>query len=448
MYIPNTERDKQKMLSTIGVKTTEELFAVIPEKIRFKGNLNLPEALSELEIKKLASAMAKQNANQNDYISFLGGGIYDHYIPAVINHLLLRSEFYTAYTPYQAEVSQGTLQAIYEYQSLICQLFQMDISNAGMYDGASAFAEACHMARSITKKNKILLAETINPFYQQVIKTYCQGLNIPIINCNCDKENNGIVDCQQVAELIDSDTAALLVQHPNFYGNLEPVKELSEIAHKNSALFIVCVDPISLGMLNPPGYYNADIAVAEGQALGMPSSLGGPLLGILTCRKEYVRALPGRLVAKTNDVAGNDGYVLALQTREQHIRREKATSNICTNEALCALAATIYLSIMGKQGLKEVAYQCYVKSHYLAQEIIKINGFELAFKQPFFKEFVIRTKYEPKEIINQLLKEKIFAGIDLSQFNQQWANQLLICATEKRTKDEIDKFVKLLKELA
>jgi glycine dehydrogenase subunit 1 len=447
MFTPHTPEDKKQMLDKIGVKSFNELISVIPDKLRFKGKLDLPEPMSELEITKHCSEMAAKNSNQNDFVSFLGGGANDHYIPAVINHILLRSEFYTAYTPYQAEVSQGTLQAIYEYQSLICELFGMDVSNAGMYDGASAFAEACHMARSIAKKNKILIADTVHPYYKKVIETYTHGLNIPIINCGCVQENSGRVDVSHFASMIDSDTAAILVQHPNFFGILEPVKELSEIAHKNGALFIVCADPISLGLLNPPGNYGADIAVGEGQALGIPSSNGGPFLGILTCRKDYVRMLPGRLVGKTNDVEGKSGYVLVLQTREQHIRRDKATSNICTNEALCALAATVYLSIMGKQGIKEVAGQSYAKSHYLAQEISKINGFSLEFKHPFFKEFVVRTKLEPDYIISELMKENIFGGINLEQFNRKWKNLMLICATEKRTKPEIDKYISLLKEL-
>jgi glycine dehydrogenase subunit 1 len=447
MYTPHTPEDKKQMLEKIGVKSFEELISVIPDKLRFKGKLDLPEPMSELEITKHCSEIAGKNSNQKDFISFLGGGVYDHYIPAVINHILLRSEFYTAYTPYQAEVSQGTLQTIYEYQSLICELFGMDVSNAGMYDGASAFAEACHMARSITKKNKILIADTIHPYYKEVIKTYTHGLNIPIIDCGCTQENLGRVDISHFVKMIDNDTAAVLVQHPNFFGILEPVRELAEIAHKNGALFIVCADPISLGLLNPPGNYGADIAVGEGQALGIPCSNGGPLLGILTCRKDYIRMLPGRLVGQTTDVEGKTGYVLVLQTREQHIRREKATSNICTNEALCALAATVYLSVMGKHGIKDVAQQTYAKSHYLAKEITKLNGFTLAFNQPFFKEFVIKTKLEPNFIISELLKENIFAGIDLSKFNRKWVNLMLISATEKRTKQEIDKFVKQLKEL-
>jgi len=447
MYTPHTPEDKKLMLEKIGVSSFEELISVIPDKLRFKGKLDLPEPMSELEVMKHCDEIAGKNSNQKEFISFLGGGVYDHYIPAVINHILLRSEFYTAYTPYQAEVSQGTLQAIYEYQSLICELYGMDVSNAGMYDGASAFAEACHIARSITKKNKIIIADTIHPYYREVINTYTHGLNIPIIDCGSELDNEGRVGLEKFEQAIDNDTAAVLVQHPNFFGILEPVRELAEIAHKHSALFIVCADPISLGLLNPPGSYGADIAVGEGQSLGISASNGGPLLGILTCRKDYIRMLPGRLVGKTVDVEGKTGYVLVLQTREQHIRRDKATSNICTNEALCALAATVYLSYMGKQGTKDVAQDSYAKSHYLAHEISKINGFSLAFKHPFFKEFVVKTKLEPNYIIAELMKQKIFAGIDMVRFDNNWKNLMLISATENRTKQELDKFVKLLKEL-
>ncbi|MCS7258745.1 MAG: aminomethyl-transferring glycine dehydrogenase subunit GcvPA, partial [candidate division WOR-3 bacterium] len=329
-------------------------------------------------------------------------------------------------------------------QSLICELFDMEVSNAGMYDGASAFAEACHMARSITKRDKILMATTIHPFYQQVIKTYTYGLNIPIIECSC---KSGKIDPAEVEEKIDRDTAALLVQHPNFFGILEPMQALSEIAHKHGALLIVCVDPISLGLLAPPGNYHADIAVGEGQSLGILPAFGGPYLGILTTRKEYIRLIPGRLVGRTVDNENNTGYVLVLQTREQHIRREKATSNICTNEALCALMATIYLSVMGKNGIKEVAEHCYAKSHYLAKEISKLDGYELAFNAPFFKEFVIKTKLDPEYIIRELLKEKIFAGINLSRFNKDWNNLMLVAVTEKRTKSELDQYIQILKEL-
>ncbi|MEO0114316.1 MAG: aminomethyl-transferring glycine dehydrogenase subunit GcvPA [candidate division WOR-3 bacterium] len=444
-FTPHTEEEKQAMLKAIGVASFEDLLKTIPESTQFKGKLNLPEPISELEAKQLLTEIANNNRSLSEYTSFLGGGAYDHYIPSVVNHILARSEFYTAYTPYQAEVSQGTLQAIYEYQSLICELFAMDVSNASMYDGASALAEACHMVRDLTARTRILAAETINPYYIKVVRTYTEGLKIPI---QVVPSNDGAIDLNELEKVIDDTVAAVLVQHPNFFGNLEPVRELEKIVHKFGSLLVVCVDPISLGILSPPGEYNADIAVGEGQCLGLPSSLGGPFLGIFTCKKEFIRRMPGRLAARTADIEGKTGYVLALQTREQHIRRGKATSNICTNEALCALAAAVYLSVMGKQGIKEVANQCFAKSHYLASQVSQIKGFALAFSKPFFKEFVVKTPVPPAQIIESALKKHIFAGIDLSNLDRSkpnWQNYLLIAVTEKRTRKEMNKLIKLLK---
>lgn len=444
-FIPHTKEEKQAMLKAIGVASFDELLKTIPESAKFKGKLNLPVPISELEVKQLLAEIASNNRSLSEYSSFLGGGAYDHYIPSVVNHILSRSEFYTAYTPYQAEVSQGTLQAIYEYQSLICELFAMDVSNASMYDGASALAEACHMARDLTARNKILVAETVNPYYTKVVRTYTEGLKIPI---QIVPNNDGTINLNELERVIDDKVAAVLIQHPNFFGNLEPVQELEKIVHKFGSLMVVCVDPISLGILSPPGEYNADIAVGEGQCLGLPCSLGGPFLGIFTCKKEFIRRMPGRLAARTTDIEGKTGYVLALQTREQHIRRGKATSNICTNEALCALAAAVYLSVMGKQGIKEVAKQCFAKSHYLASQISQIKGFTLAFSKPFFKEFVVKTPLPPAKIIESALKKRIFAGIDLSHLDgtkPNWQNYFLIAVTEKRTRKEMNKLIKLLK---
>jgi glycine dehydrogenase subunit 1 len=454
-FTPHTPEEKKVMLKEIGFASFEELIKVVPEAVRFKGKLNLPEPVSEMEAKKLLAEIANSNKNLSEYTSFLGGGAYDHYIPSIVNHIISRSEFYTAYTPYQAEVSQGTLQAIYEYQSLICELFSMEVSNASMYDGASALAEACHMARDLTQRHKILIAETVNPHYIKVVRTYTEGLRIPIEIISI---KDGTIALEALENLIDDTVAAVLVQHPNFFGALEPMLEIEKIVHKHGALLVVCVDPISLGILAPPSEYNADIAVGEGQSLGLPCSLGGPYLGIFTCKKEFIRRMPGRLSAQTVDQEGKIGYVLALQTREQHIRRGKATSNICTNEALCALAAAIYLSVMGKQGIKEVANQCFAKSHYLAQEIEKIKGFELAFSAPFFKEFVVKTNILPEQIVENALKEKVFAGVNLHRFDatqrvhraerdERWPNHLLVAVTEKRTKNEMDKLVNIFKTL-
>jgi glycine dehydrogenase subunit 1 len=443
-YTPHTSEEKKVMLKEIGVSSFTELIKTIPELVQFKGKLKLPKPISELEARKFLAELAAENKNLCEYTSFLGGGVYDHYIPSIINHIISRSEFYTAYTPYQAEVSQGTLQAIYEYQSLICELFGMDVSNASMYDSASALAEACHMARDLTQRNKILIVDSVNPHYIKVVRTYTEGLRIPIEIISCQ---DGICGLDSLENAVDESVAAVLVQHPNFFGALEPVIEIEKMIHKKGALLVVSVDPISLGILTPPGEYNADLAVGEGQALGLPSSLGGPFLGIFTCKKEFIRRMPGRLSARTNDTEGKTGYVLALQTREQHIRRGKATSNICTNEALCALAAGVYLSIMGKQGIKEIANQCFAKSHYLAQEITKIKGFEFPFNAPFFKEFVIKTPVQPDLIIETALKKRIFAGINLHRFDNRWTNHLLIAVTEKRTKKEMDKLLKVFKAM-
>jgi len=443
-FTPHTTEEKKAMLKEIGVVSFNELIKTIPKSVQFKGKLNLPKPIAELEAKKLLSEIANTNRNLSEYTSFLGAGAYDHYIPSVINHVISRSEFYTAYTPYQAEVSQGTLQGIYEYQSLICELFGMDVSNASMYDGASALAEACHMARDLTQRHKILIADTVNPHYMKVVRTYTEGLRIPI---EIIPFKNGSIDLESLENLLDDNVAAVLVQHPNFFGSLEPIFEIERIVHKHGVLLVVCVDPISLGILTPPGEYNADIAVGEGQSLGIASSYGGPFLGIFTCKKEFIRRMPGRLSARTVDAEGKTGYVLALQTREQHIRRGKATSNICTNEALCALAAAVYLSVMGKQGIKEVANQCFAKSHYLANQIKKIKGFEIAYSTPFFKEFVVKTTIPPSSIIDAALKKRIFAGVDLHRFDDHWQKNLLIAVTEQRTKKEMNKLVKIFKTL-
>lgn len=445
VYTPHTKEEKALMLEKLGVKSFQEfLSSIIPDDLLLKKELNLPEPLSELEAKKVLKSIANENQNTQEFTSFLGGGVYDHYIPAIVNHITARSEFYTAYTPYQAEVSQGTLQSIYEYQSVICELFQMEVSNASIYDGASALAEACHMARAITKRDVILVSETVHPFYRSVIKTYTQGLGIPV---EIIPSKEGVINLDLLARKLDETAAAFLIQHPNFFGILEPMKEIESLVHPNKTLLVMCIDPISLGILLPPGAYDADIAVAEGQSLGIPQSFGGPFLGIFTTQKRYIRNLPGRIVGKTVDLEGKTGYALVLQTREQHIRRERATSNICTNEALCALQALIYLSIMGKEGIKEVANQSLQKSHYLAKEILKIPGFSLGFDKPFFKEFTLKTKIPPKRIIEEGLEEKIFAGIDLGQFDERFENLLLVAVTEKRTKQEMDKFVSLLKRL-
>lgn len=444
-YTPHTSDDKRLMLERVGVKSFEELLRFIPADVRLNRELRLPSPRSELEVTRLLNDLANGNRSAAQLVSFLGAGSYDHYIPAVIDHIASRSEFYTAYTPYQAEVSQGTLQSIYEYQSLICELFDMEVSNASMYDGASALAEACHAARDITRRNKVVIVDSVNPHYVRVVETYTHGLRIPLTRVKSCAACGDRSNLAALETAIDDQTAAVLVQHPNFQGCLEPVQDVSAIAHKKGALLVVSIDPISLGILEPPGKYGADIAVAEGQALGIPMALGGPGLGIYTCKRAYARQMPGRLVAKTTDVEGKTGYCLALQTREQHIRREKATSNICTNQALCALMASVYLATMGRQGVKEVARQSLLKAHYLAGEIAKLKGFTITCDGPFFKEFTVMTPVPPKRIIKEGLEHGFLAGIDLGRFGEKWTDQMLIAVTEKRTRAEMDQLVEFLR---
>jgi len=416
------------MLKEIGVSSAEELFQDVPEKSR-NASFKLPPPLSELELKDELRQLSNRNANMDDYACFLGAGYYRHFIPSVIGHITGRSEFYTAYTPYQAEVSQGTLQSIYEYQSLVCQLTGMEVSNAGMYDGSTAAAEAALMTYRITGKNKVSILPTVNPKYHTVVDTYIRGQNILL---------------EQVKPGLDglpSDSACLIVQQPNFFGYLEDTEAYAQKVHDTGALLIIIVDPVSLGMFKPPGDYGADIVVAEGQALGSPMSFGGPGLGIFTCRKKYLRQIPGRVAGKTVDIDGKPGYVLTMATREQHIRRESATSNICTNEALVALAAAVYLAALGKKGLRQVAELCYHKAHYAADAICKIKGYSLVFQQPFFKEFVVRCPTAPGKINEALFKEGIIGGLDISSTVDRG---MLLCVTEINTKQDIDRLVEVL----
>ncbi len=444
-YLPLTSQDEQKILQRLGVNSFSELIdKIIPSDSQFKGKIELPEAVSEIEIRKILKSIAGMNCNTNDFVSFLGAGIYDHYIPAVIDSIISRSEFYTAYTPYQAEVSQGTLQTIFEYQTAICELTKMEVANASMYDCGSALAEACHMSCAINNKKKVILSELIHPFYQRVVRTYTKECGVEILICPAKQ---GVLDIAGLEALLDEQTSCVAVQHPNFYGNLELMSEISEMVHKKGALFISVFDPLSLGVIAPPGEYNADIAVGEGQGMGIAQGFGGPLLGIFATKMEFVRQMPGRVVGETVDTDGKRGFVLTLQTREQHIRREKATSNICTNEALCALSSLIYLCTMGKQGLIEVGNQCLAKSHYLYNKLIEIRGVKPLFKTEFFKEFVVELSKPAQEIVDKLLEYNLLGGVPLSLFNKDLKNHLLIAVTEKRTKEEMDRFVDALTKI-
>lgn len=427
-YLPNTEADRKAMLREIGVDSVDELFRDIPEEFR-NPTLSVPPRLSELELKKELGRLAGSNKNLDDCACFLGAGSYRHFIPSVVDHMIGRSEFYTAYTPYQAEVSQGTLQSVYEFQSLVCQLTGMEVSNAGMYDGSTSAAEAAMMACNITGRSRVAVLSTVNPVYREVLATYCRGKDLPLVMVESD------------ADSLPADCACLIMQQPNFFGHFEPIESYVHKAHGVGALIIDIVDPISLGMYRPPGDYDVDIVVGEGQSLGIPMSVGGPYLGLFACRKDYVRRMPGRIIGKTVDVDGNPGYVMTLVTREQYIRRERATSNICTSESLMALAATVYLAALGKTGLRQVAELCYHKAHYAAREIGKLRGYSLAFSQPFFKEFAVRCPVPPSRINETLLKERIIGGLDISDLVD---GGMLLCVTEVNTKQEIDNLVRTL----
>ncbi len=442
-YTPHTAEDRKLMLERIGVGSVDELFAGIPAGIRLNRLLDLPTSLSEPEAVTELSRLSAANTGTRQLTCFAGGGAYDHYIPAIVDTIISRPEFYTAYTPYQAEVSQGTLQAIYEFQSLVCRLYDMEAANASMYDCASALAEATHMARDISRRPRILLAGSVNPTHVEVVRTYAHGLNIPI---EIVPLSGNVIDIDALTRMFTADVAALLIQHPNFFGNLEPVRRASEIAHKAGGLLVVSADPISLGALEPPGAYDADIAVGEGQPLGIPLSFGGPYLGLMSAKKKYIRNLPGRIVARTADTEGKTGFVLALQTREQHIRRERATSNICTNQALCALAASIYMATMGRTGIAEVARQSTAKAHYLARGIAEVPGFATETSAPFFKEFVVQTPVPAGRVVEAGIKHGILAGVALERFYPEWKNRLLVAVTEKRTKAEMDKYCQFLKQ--
>ncbi|KPK46290.1 MAG: glycine dehydrogenase [Dehalococcoidia bacterium SM23_28_2] len=431
-YIANTAADRQAMLNAIGVASVEELFADIPAEFRVDG-LNLPSALSEPELVRDLSSLAASNRPVDSMPCFLGGGAYRHFIPSVVGEVIGRSEYATAYTPYQAEISQGTLQTAFEFQSMVCELTAMDVANAGMYDGASALAEACLMAAGVTGRRRIAVLSTVHPHHQAVVRTYAFGRDLAV----------DVLPPDGLA--LSGEHACLAVQQPDFFGYLQPdIEALEKTAHEAGALFIVSVDPISLGLFQPPGEYGADVVIGEGQSLGSPLSFGGPYLGLFACRQQYLRHMPGRIVGRTVDAQGRTGYVLTLQTREQHIRRERATSNICTSQQLVALAATVYLAAMGRQGLRQVAELCYHKAHYAAQRIAHLSGYSLPFDGLFFKEFVVRCPQPPSEVNRALLERGIIGGLDVSQHVE---NGLLLCVTEMNTRQEIDRLVEALAEI-
>lgn len=441
-FIPNTDEDRKIMLERIGASDFSELIAAIPEEIRLKKDLDMPPQLSEQQAFKYISDLAKSNIAADSRVCFMGGGAYDHYVPAIVSTVLERSEFKTAYTPYQAEVSQGTLQAMYEFQSMICELTGMEAANASLYDGGGALAEAILMAHNFNKRAKVLYAGKINPRYTQTVETICDAKNITFDEISLD---SGSCDIDRLEAAAGEEVCAVVVQQPNVYGLLEDVRAIEKIAHTDKkTLFIVVFNPISLGLLEAPGKYGADVAVGEGQPLGLPLSFGGPYLGLFAASKKFVRLIPGRIAGVTQDLNGDRGFVLTLQTREQQIKREKATSNICTNQGLCMLAATVYMAALGKSGLREVAEQCYDKAHYLAEKIDALSGFSVNDSRPFFNEFFIEAPVDCSIIVSDGAEAGFMAGIDTKRYSECKPG-LLVAVTEKRSKDELDAFVDFLK---
>jgi glycine dehydrogenase subunit 1 len=436
-YIPHTDQDRRDMLAAIGVDRIEKLYEDVPARVRFP-ELDLPDASNEMDIVREMEALASSNVDSRDYACFLGAGAYDHYIPSVVDHILRRSEFYTAYTPYQPEISQGTLQTVFEYQSLICQLTGMDVANASLYDGATALAEAVSMALSHHhgKREKVVLSPAIHPHFRETVRTYMRGENVTLHD-----EGTLDVDLDALTAAVDDETALVAVQYPDVFGRIMDFKALGDRAHEVGALFCVVVNPMALGMLKPPSEFGADVVVGEGQPLGVPMSFGGPYLGIFATRDAYVRKMPGRLVGETTDSRGQRGFVLTLTPREQHIRREKATSNICTNQGLIALAATVYLTVMGKQGLRQAAELSYHKAHYAAGEINKLEGFEVWNSGPYFNEFVVKVPKPVADLNQALLARKIIGGLDLGPWYPSMDGHMLLAVTERITRTQIDSLV-------
>lgn len=441
-YIPHTEEDVKEMLEVIGLGRVEDLFETIPKRFRLSRALNLPPALSEADLLRHLQGLQSQS-----YIGFLGGGAYHHFIPAVVPHLASRSEFYTAYTPYQPEISQGTLQAIFEYQTLICQLTGMEVSNASMYDGASSLAEAVLMAHRITGRRKILISASVHPEYRKVIETYVDPEEQEVLLVPYLKEE-GSTDEKALTRLLDQEVGAVILQSPNFFGVVEDFSTLGQKVHQAGSLLIVCFsEAIAYGILKPPGEWGADIVAGEGQSLGIPLSFGGPYLGIFATKEKFVRNMPGRLVGETVDLEGKRGFVLTLATREQHIRREKATSNICTNEGLCALMATIFLSCLGKEGLKELALMNLSKAEYAKKVVSGIHGCQVAFASPTFNEFVLRIAGDPEKVLERLRSEGILGGLSLGKFYPELDHHVLVTVTEMNTRQEIDRWVEVLEKV-
>jgi glycine dehydrogenase subunit 1 len=440
-YLPKSEKERKEIFDFLGIKKFEDLLKFLPQDKILKEPLKIPKGKSEIEVREIVEGLAK--LNKWELINFAGGGAYDHYIPAVVNYVISRPEFYTAYTPYQAEVSQGTLQAMFEYQTLICELTGMDISNSSMYEGGSALAEAILMACRIKNKYKILIPENLNPLYKMVVYTYTSHV-VEIKEIPYDRKT-GKINYENTLREIDEKTAGIVLQHPNFFGILEDPEKIEDIKKRKNLIFIMVFDPTSLGILKPPGEYDVDIAVAEGQSLGLPLGFGGPYLGIFTCKEEFIRMMPGRIAGETVDMDGKRAFAMILQTREQHIRREKATSNICTNEMLCALAALVYLSVIGKEGIKELGKNIVYNSHTFYEMLLK-EGIKSPFDSPFFKEFVIELPIPAKDFVIKMSHKGFLPGTPLEKFGFK-ENWLLVAVTEKRKKEEMENYIKALKEV-
>jgi glycine dehydrogenase subunit 1 len=447
MYIPHTDTDREAMLAAIGIGKLEDLFKDVPAKVRFP-KLNLPPALTEMEVAAELQNIALANETARDLICFLGAGAYNHYIPAAVDAIIRRGEFLTAYTPYQPELSQGTLQAIFEYQSLVAALTGMEVCNASHYDGATAVAEAVNMAYANFrgKRNKIVLSPALNPQYRQTVRTYAEGS--PVVLAGDGPKNDPKAGPDSLIALIDADTALVVVQYPDFFGRVYDYTKLAEAAHAAGALIAVSINPIALGLLKAPGFMGADIVTGEGQPLGIPLSYGGPYLGIFATRKEYVRKMAGRLAGETIDNRGQRAYVLTLTAREQHIRREKATSNICTNQGLMALASAVYMSLLGKNGLRQVAELCFHKAHYAAERIVSLPGYSLWSPSPFFNEFVIKCPTPVSEINDHLLEHDILGGYDLGQDYPDLTAHMLVAVTEMNSRQDIEALVEVLSEVS
>jgi glycine dehydrogenase subunit 1 len=440
-FIANTDEQQKQMLADIGL-TMEGLFGDIPKKL-LCGKLDIGDGLTEQEVRGVLAELAGKNSI--NLTLFLGGGFYDHFIPAAVYSIISRSEFYTAYTPYQPEVSQGTLQAIYEYQSMICRLTGMEVANASLYDGGTAMYEAMMMALRITGRNKVIIDDSVNPIYRVMIESYTKNLHIELVKIHC---STGQADREQILAKLDTETAAVILQNPNFFGCIDDFSDISQAAHSKGALLVVSCYPISLGILKTPGEMGADIVTGEGQSMGMPMSFGGPYLGFMAARMEHVRKMPGRIVGRTKDRHGKDCFVMTLQAREQHIRREKATSNICSNEALCALTALVYMSLMGKEGLRETAQLCADKASYAYNRLTAIPGVKPHFKAKwFFNEFVLDLPKEAADVIAKLIEKGFAAGFPLSRYYPDMKNCILVCVTEKRTKQQIGMFAEALESV-